>query len=330
MRYTDNALNIITTRTFEGIGNAWVVKHLKGNESNEQIIDLINAKSKEKSTITYDDFEFEKNKIIQTLESFEDSCDGVVALGDKNFPQHRGEVKSSQQPIYIFYKGDLSLLESDNPSITVIGLLDPTEEIENRERKIVKELVKKDITIVSGLAFGCDSIAHKEALNGGKTVAILPNTLNKIMPAQNKGLAFQIVEEGGLLITEYYEDFKSSRELISRYQERDRLQALYCDTIILAASYAKDSANRWNIYDKKLDSGARLAMGYARDYGIPRAIMYNEKTDKENPMFDLNRELMAEEKDITILTKETIEKIVDDINNKNNLGNAQKQASLFD
>mgnify|MGYP000957143568 CR=1 FL=1 len=330
MRYTDNALNIITTRTFKGIGNAWVVKHLKGNESNEQIIDLINAKSKEKSTITYDDFEFEKNKIIQTLESFEDSCDGVVALGDKNFPQHRGEVKSSQQPIYIFYKGDLSLLESDNPSITVIGLLDPTEEIENRERKIVKELVKKDITIVSGLAFGCDSIAHKEALNGGKTVAILPNTLNKIMPAQNKGLAFQIVEEGGLLITEYYEDFKSSRELISRYQERDRLQALYCDTIILAASYAKDSANRWNIYDKKLDSGARLAMGYARDYGIPRAIMYNEKTDKENPMFDLNRELMAEEKDITILTKETIEKIVDDINNKNNLGNAQKQASLFD
>src|SRR5690554_6002841 len=172
MRYTDNALNIITTRTFKGIGNAWVVKHLKGNESNEQIIDLINAKSKEKSTITYDDFEFEKNKIIQTLESFEDSCDGVVALGDKNFPQHRGEVKSSQQSIYIIYKGYLSLLESDNPSITVIGLLDRTEEIENRERKIVKELVKKDITIVSGLAFGCDSIAHNEALNGGKTVAI--------------------------------------------------------------------------------------------------------------------------------------------------------------
>lgn len=330
MKYTANALNIITTRTFKGIGNAWIVNNLKGNEDIEQLIKLINTKSKEENKITFDDFEFERNKIVQILDSFGDGCDGVVAIGDKDFPRHRGEVKNSQQPIFLFYKGDLSLLEFNNPNITVIGLLNPTEEIEIRERKIVAELIKKDITIVSGLAFGCDSIAHKEALNGGKTVAILPNTLNKIMPAQNKGLAFQIVEEGGLLITEYYEDFKSSRELISRYQERDRLQALYCDTIILAASYAKDSAQRWKLYNQKLDSGARLAMGYAKDYGIPRAIMYNEKTDIENPMFDLNRELMREERNITILTPESIEKIVNSINKQKRSGNAEHQPSLFD
>ena len=111
--------------------------------------------------------------------------------------------------------------------------------IEIREKKFVSDLVKEGITIISGLALGCDSIAHKEALNGGKTVAILPNTLNKIMPSQNENLANQIVENGGLLITEYYEEFNSSRELIGRYQERDRLQALFCDTIILTASYSK-------------------------------------------------------------------------------------------
>lgn len=328
MKYTDNALNILTTRTFKGIGNAWVVNNLKGNESTEHIIKLINEKSKESQPITLDDFNYEKNKIIEILESFGDSCDGVVAIGDKEFPEHRGNVKNSQKPIFIFYKGNLDLLQADNPNVTVIGLLDPTEEIKNREERIVAELIKNNITIVSGLAFGCDSIAHMEALNGGKTIAILPNTLNKIMPAQNKGLAFQIVEEGGLLISEYYEDFKSSRELISRYQERDRLQALYCDTIILAASYAKDSSNRWKIYDKKLDSGARLAMGYARDYGIPRAIMYDFKIDNNNPMFDLNRELMAEEKDITILTPKTIKQIVDNIVNKEKTNHFQ--ASLFD
>jgi homoserine O-acetyltransferase len=54
------------------------------------------------------------------------------------------------------------------------------------------------------LAFGCDSISHQQALDSnGKTVAILPSPLNNILPARNKGLAFQIVEEGGLLVTEY-------------------------------------------------------------------------------------------------------------------------------
>lgn len=329
MKYTDNALNIITTKTFKGIGNAWIVSNLRGNESIEQIIRLINVKSKESNQVTFDDFNNKKNRIIDILNSFEKSYDGVVAIGDKNFPLHRGIVKNSQQPVYLFYKGNLSLLDFENSNITVIGLLDPSEEIESRERKIVAELVKKNITIVSGLALGCDSIAHKEALNGGKTIAILPNTLNEIMPAQNKDLAVQIVEEDGLLISEYYENFKSGRELLGRYQERDRLQALFCDTIILAASYAQDSANRWGINNKKLDSGSRLAMGYAKEYGIPRAIMYDENTDLENPMFDLNRELMKEERSITILTPKTIEQIVNNINNKKASNTVQVQMRLF-
>ncbi|MBK9994865.1 MAG: hypothetical protein IPP01_12965 [Saprospiraceae bacterium] len=79
----------------------------------------------------------------------------------------------------------------------------------------------------------------------------------------------------GLLITEYYDEHKSAMDLISRYKDRDRLQALFCDAIILATSYAQDSATRWNITDQKLDSGARLAMGFAKEYNIPRAVMYD-------------------------------------------------------
>lgn len=185
----------------------------------------------------------------------------------------------------------------------MIGLLNPDEEIEIRERRIIQELVNSNITIVSGLALGCDSIAHKEALNGGKTIAILPSPLNNILPASNRGLAHEIVEQCGLLVSEYYEDFKSKMELSSRYKERDRLQALFCDTIILVASYSPNSANIWKIYNKKLDSGARLAMEYAKNYNIPRAVMYNENTDIDNPMFDLNRQLIKDDKNVTILTK---------------------------
>ena len=317
MKYTDNALNILTVKSYKGIGNDWIVKNLKGNESVETIVSLLNTKIKGRKT-NEDEFENLKRSFEKKLlEKFDNEiCDGVVALGDKHFPQHRGNVKESERPVFLYYKGNIDLLSNNNTNITVIGLLNPEGDIEERERKIVAEFVKKGATIVSGLAFGCDSIAHQQALDSnGKTVAILPSPLNRIMPARNKGLAFQIVEEGGLLVTEYGTDFENQMELNRRYKERDRLQALFCDTIVLVASYAQNSAERWGMFGQKLDSGARLAMGYAKDYGIPRAVMYDEHIDKNNPMFDLNRDLIKEQRDITIITQdnicETVSKILD-------------------
>lgn len=313
MKYTDNAINILTTKSFKGIGRAWIVKYLKGNESVDKIVSLINSNTKQDELITFDDFEFNKNQIINQIEKFGESCDGLVAIGDSNFPKFRGTVKDSEKPIFLFYKGDLSLIDFKNNNITVIGLLNPDETIEVREQKIVSEIIKKGITIVSGLALGCDSIAHKQALIGGKTVAILPSPLYKIMPAQNKSLAFEIVEQGGLLVSEYFDEHKSAMDLSSRYKDRDRLQALYCDTIILAASYAQDTAERWKLFGQKLDSGARLAMGFAKDYNIPRAVMYDQNLDSNNPMFDLNRELINDGKSVTVLTQKSLEEMIDNI-----------------
>lgn len=332
MKYTNNAINIITAKTYKGIGRAWINKTLKGNESVDTIVSLLNNYSKQDELITIDDFELNKNQIIKQLEFFEESCDGFVAIGDKDFPKYRGNVKESEQPIFLFYKGDISLLNIKNYCISVIGLLNPDEKIEIREQKMVAEIVKSGIIILSGLAFGCDSIAHKQALNGGKTIAVLPSPLHNVMPAKNKDLAFKIVEEGGLLITEYYDLHRSAMDLSSRYKERDRLQALFCDTIILAASYAQDSAERWKMFGQKLDSGARLAMEFAKDYNIPRAVMYDQKLDVENPMFDLNRQLIAEQKNITILTQKSLEEIINKVKTKKNIidKNNDIQPSLFD
>jgi DNA processing protein len=317
MKYTDNSLNILTAKSYKGIGNAWIVKNLKGNESVETIVTLLNKTIKGEQT-NFDEFERLKRDFENKLVSkFENCCDGFVALGDKNFPEHRGVVKESEKPIFLFYKGDIDLLSIENKNISVIGLLNPEGDIEERERKIVAQFIKNGATIVSGLAFGCDSISHQQALDSnGKTVAILPSPLNNILPARNKGLAFQIVEEGGLLVTEYGNDFKSQMELSSRYKERDRLQALFCDTIVLAASYAQNSAERWKLFGQKLDSGARLAMGFAKDYNIPRAVIYDQIVDESNPMFDLNRDLIKEQKDVTILTKENYIETVEKIMNK--------------
>jgi DNA processing protein len=325
MIYSDNAINILTAKTYKGIGRAWIVKNLRGNESIDSIVALLNKDAKEEYIIAPKDFEGNRRIIENKVLKLDGFIDGVVAIGDDNFPPYRGKVKNSEQPIVIFYQGDISLLKATNKNIAVIGLLNPDPDTEIIEQEVITELVKNGATIVSGLALGCDSIAHRQALRSkGKTVAILPSPLNNILPTANRELANEIVKNDGLLITEYYENAKSEMELRGRYQERDRLQALFSDSIILSASYAKN--------DQGNDSGSRLAMEYALSYSIPRAVIYNSITDAENPKYDLSRQLIAEEKEIAIIDKNnlvsSIEKIV---SNKSAIeNNLQCRLSLFD
>ena len=288
MKYTENAINIMAARTYKGIGRAWIVKNLASYKSEEEIVTLLKKGSKVDYRITLDDFDKKKTIIKNLLNKSKEFIDGVVAIGGDDFPPHSGAVKNSEKPVFLFYRGNLSLLNATNNNIAVIGLLNPDEEIEEIERDVVAKLVENGVTIVSGLAFGCDTIAHRQALDSkGYTVAILPSPLNNIMPTKNKGLANEIVENNGLLITEYLTDAKSKRELGGRYQERDRLQALFSNSIVLSASYAKNDLGN--------DSGSRLAMGYALNYSIPRAVIYDSENNLHNPKYDLNRQIIEED-----------------------------------
>ena len=145
MKYTDNSLNILTTKSYKGIGNAWIVKNLKGNENVETIVSLLNKTIKGEPT-SVEKFERLKNNFeTKLIEKFETCCDGFVALGDPNFPQHRGNVKESEQPVFLYYKGNIDLLSIENKNISVIGLLNPLGDIEERERNIVAQFVKKNV-----------------------------------------------------------------------------------------------------------------------------------------------------------------------------------------
>ena len=55
---------------------------------------------------------------------------------------------------------------------------------------------------------------------------------------------------------------------------------------------------------------SRLAMGYAKEYNISRAVMYDQNLDENNPMFDLNRDIIREQKDVTIITQNNITEMV--------------------
>jgi DNA processing protein len=322
---SDNTINILTAKTYKGIGRAWIVKNLRGNETADTIVSLLNRDAKEDCQITLEDFERNKERIRQEILKLEGFMDGAVAIGDNNFPAYRGKVKNSEQPIVLFYRGDLSLLKATNKNIAVIGLLNPDKDIEIIEQEVVAELVKNGATIVSGLALGCDSIAHRQTLrSNGKTVAILPSPLKNILPATNIELAKEIVKNNGLLITEYYENTNSKMELRGRYQERDRLQALFSDSIILSASYAKN--------DQGNDSGSRLAMEYALKYSIPRAVIYDPVTGINNPKYDLNRQLIKEQKEeITTINRNNLESIIKKIMSEKpgSRNNQPTQSNLF-
>lgn len=300
MNYTNNALNVMAARTFKGIGRAWLTKNLATVKTTNEVVDLLNKSIKNQQPVTLDDFERKKVLLQHLLEKNSAYIDGVTAIGDSDFPPYRGTVKPSEQPAFLFYKGDLRLLGASSNNIAVIGLLEPDAETEHFERKVVAELVARGAVIVSGLAFGCDSIAHRQTLvSGGKTVAILPSPLSNIMPAANRDLAGEIVESGGLLISEYLTEAKAKMEMTGRYQERDRLQALFSNAVVLSASYAKN--------DQGNDSGSRLAMGYAKDYELTRAVLYDPKTDTNNPKYDLNRQIMNEQPPAIIIDAESLE-----------------------
>lgn len=216
------------------------------------------------------------------FEANESSEYGIICIFDEEFPIINPKAKDSEKPYLLFYKGDKTLLQNLNNNVAVIGLIDPTDSIEERERKIVERLIAGEMVIVSGLAKGCDEIAHRVCVeNKAKTIAILPTSLAKIAPASNRALAEEIVANGGLLITEYYKEATNRNEAIGRYIERDRLQALFSKAIIMIASYKQGDG----------DSGSRHAMKYAENYGIKRYIMYNEETDGENKRFGLSRQL---------------------------------------
>lgn len=222
----------------------------------------------------------------------------LICVFDDKFPKIDLKLKSSEKSFLFVYKGNINLLNEINNNVAVIGVLTPTKDIEAREEKIVKELIKNNLTIISGLARGCDSIAHKTCLeNNGKTIAILPTTFNNIYPKENKGLIDEIVRKDSLVITEYITEPQNRFIRIKRFIDRDRLQAIFSKAVVLIASFSQGNG----------DSGSRHTIKKAKEYRKLRYVMFDEKTDNNNPIFELNKQQIVD--GATVLTNKTIKEL---------------------
>jgi len=123
--------------------------------------------------------------------------------------------------------------------------------------KLIEDLHNENILIVSGFAYGIDTIAHKSALkNNLPTVGLLAHGLDRIYPPQNKGLAKQMVENGGLL-TEFLSQTNPDKQ---NFPKRNRIVAGMCDALVVIESGKKGGSL----------ITAELANGYNKDvFAIP-------------------------------------------------------------
>lgn len=125
--------------------------------------------------------------VINSLPHF-----GVRIYGDGEFPDRLNDAK---HPIKIFYyQGDWELTYL--PSVAVVGTREPSEAGIRRTEQLVKRLVEDEFVIVSGLAKGVDTVAHRAAIaKGGRTIAVIGTPLNYCYPLENRLLQEKIANE---------------------------------------------------------------------------------------------------------------------------------------
>lgn len=176
------------------------------------------------------DFEKRYVKIEKRMLGLKEKNIHAVSVLDSDYPKRMRKV--ADYPLFLWCKGNRGLLKS-RLNIGIIGTRKPTEYGKEAVRKIIKAISKEKIvcTIVSGLAIGCDTLAHKHALeNEIPTIAVLPCGTENIAPASNRPLAEEIVRSNGCLLSEYPNESGAEKK---RYIERDKVLAELCDIIIV-------------------------------------------------------------------------------------------------
>lgn len=153
-----------------------------------------------------------------------------VKIGERDYPELLKYI--SDPPEVLYYMGDISI--ASQPSIAVVGARKATSYGKWAAYGFAKKLSEYGIGVVSGMAYGIDSFAHKGAVdNQGKTIAVLGCGIDVCYPASNKGLRENILKEGGLLLSEYEQ---GTLPLPFRFPLRNRIiSGLSLGTIIVEA-----------------------------------------------------------------------------------------------
>lgn len=186
-------------------------------------------------------------KLVQSLQQLDEPLhraeielqwdleNGVMPLcmNDENYPQRLRQCDDA--PLMLFYKGNINL--NQRRVICVVGTRRNTVYGEDLIRQFMRELRQlcPQLLVVSGLAYGVDIIAHRQALqNGYPTVGVLAHGVDYLYPTRHKQTADEMVKKGGLL-TEFLTQTNADKV---NFVRRNRIVAGISDACVVVESAA--------------------------------------------------------------------------------------------
>ena len=165
--------------------------------------------------------------------SLEQKGISYIVKEDKLYPKNLKELDDA--PVVLYYLGKLSIF--DENAVAIVGTRKMTYYGKEVTEKFSSELASLGITIISGLARGIDSVAHRSALNmGGRTIAVIASGLDNIYPPENIKLANDIVKSGGAILSEYPLGYPA---LPVNFPSRNRIVSGLSKAVVVIEGYKK-------------------------------------------------------------------------------------------
>jgi DNA processing protein len=150
----------------------------------------------------------------------------------------QGLANIAKVPERLYVRGELP--GQRLPTVAIVGTRKPTAYGREVTYKFAYELAQRGVVIISGLAFGIDSIAHRAALDaGGITIAVLGNSIDTVYPQSHQKLADEILAKGGALMSEYPE---GTGTFPSNFLARNRIVSGLSDAIIVTEAAARSGS----------------------------------------------------------------------------------------
>jgi DNA processing protein len=265
-----------------------------------ELLDFINELSIEKKVprlgqYTLEDFQKAYDEMSDLILKSESAGVKAISFYDNNYPESLKTIEDP--PLIIYYSGNIGKL-NETSGIAIIGTREPSEAGFKAGEYFGEKLGNSGFNIVSGLAIGCDASAHRGALKAnGFTTAILAHGMQTIYPKENKRLAEDILNNDGIILTEY---IWGTGALPNYFVERDRLQAgLSKGTIVIQTDIQGGTMHAVNATIK---SNKPLA-----------AVKYVANTELNNPKIKGNEMLINEGKAFP-LTSKNLDEFVKKIN----------------
>lgn len=156
----------------------------------------------------------------------------IIIQRDEYYPKRLLQIKNPPEKLYV--EGNKKILNQD--AIAIVGTRNYTKYGEKYASKFARELSKKGMSIVSGLARGIDSIAHIHSMEEeGKTIAVVGSGFDHIYPEENKSLYYKIIENGGCIVTEYPPETPVDK---AKFPKRNRIiSGLAMGVLVIEARY---------------------------------------------------------------------------------------------